>query len=81
MTTTPDRETPGQAYDRLTLRQYLFCAYYVQTLGNGAKAARLAGYSATSARYTARDLLKQEKIRRALAALITAPPTRAVDDQ
>ena len=48
--------------DHMTLRQQAFCKHYLgAALGNGAKAARLAGYSARRAKQTAYDLVHFRK--------------------
>lgn len=46
-------------------RQRLFIKYYIYT-GNGAEAARLAGYSPACARQTAYRLLNTDHVRRAV---------------
>ena len=51
---------------KLTPRQQRFIEYLLLTMGNGAKAARMAGYSDRSAKEIAHQLLKEPKIRRAV---------------
>lgn len=51
--------------ERLTPRQQRFIEYLLLTMGNGAKAARMAGYSEKSAKEIAYQLLKEPKIRQA----------------
>src|SRR5690242_1062069 len=56
--------------DGLTAKERSFCQYYVATNRNGAKSARLAGYSADTARYTARDLLTKSHIKKYINELL-----------
>jgi phage terminase small subunit len=51
----------------LTARQRAFCEHYVY-LGNGAAAARLAGYSSRTARFQASRLLTKDNVRRQIQA-------------
>ncbi|APW46664.1 terminase small subunit [Rhodoferax antarcticus] len=58
--------------NQLTARQKLFCEHMVGAgRGSGARAARLAGFSAASSHVTACRLLKQEKIARRVRELQT----------
>ena len=50
---------------KLTPRQQRFIEFLLITMGNGAKAARMAGYSDRSAKEIAYQLLKEQKIRSA----------------
>ena len=51
--------------EKLTPRQQRFIEFLLITMGNGAKAARMAGYSDRSAKEIAYQLLKEQKIRSA----------------
>jgi len=50
---------------KLTPRQQRFIEFLLITMGNGAKAARMAGFSIRSAKEIAYQLLKEQKIRSA----------------
>ena len=50
---------------KFTPRQQRFIEYLLLTMGNGAKSARMAGYSDRSAKEIAHQLLKEPKIRQA----------------
>lgn len=50
---------------KLTPRQQRFIQFLVLTTGNAAAAARMAGYSARSAKEIAYQLLKQQKVKQA----------------
>jgi phage terminase small subunit len=65
----PD-ETPSDDA-QITPRQTAFAAHYV-ACGNGAEAARRAGYSVPSARYAARDNLQDTRIRHRIRTLAAA---------
>lgn len=54
---------------KLTPRQQRFIQFLVLTTGNGAAAARMAGYSARSAKEIAHQLLKQSKVKQAATRL------------
>lgn len=54
--------------DKLTYKRYLFCVYYVKD-GNGAKAARDAGYAEKSADVEASRLLSFDSIKAMIAEL------------
>jgi len=51
--------------EKLTPRQQRFIEFLLLTMGNGAKAARMAGYSDKSAKEIAYQLLKEHKVRQA----------------
>ena len=55
---TQEQQTRGSMSEKLTERQKRFIDYYIQ-YGNGAKAAREAGYSEKSARREASRLMKR----------------------
>jgi len=50
----------------LSLRQRTFVDAYVTTSGNGAEAARIAGYSESRARHTASELLQRDDVSEAI---------------
>ncbi len=63
----------------LTPNQAAFAAHYVDC-GNGAEAARRAGYSVASARYAARDNLQDSRIRHRIRALAAAAEATRRDE-
>ncbi len=62
-----------------TARQAAFAAHYV-ACGNGAEAARRAGYSIDNARYIARDNLKKDPVRQRIRALAAAREEQRRDE-
>ncbi len=63
----------------LTARQAAFARHYV-VCGNGAAAARRAGYSVANARFIARDNLKKASVRRRIQALAAAREEQVRDE-
>lgn len=55
--------------EKLAPRQQRFVENLLLTMGNGAKAARMAGYSEKSAKEIAYQLLKEQKVRQAASRL------------
>ena len=63
----------------LTTRQEAFARHYV-ACGNGAEAARRAGYSVDNARFIARDNLKKDPVRQRIRALAAAREAQTRDE-
>ena len=74
---SPDEAPPDEP--QLTPRQAAFAAHYV-ACGNGAEAARRAGYSVASARYAARDNLQDTRIRQRIRSLAAAQEAARRDE-
>jgi hypothetical protein len=74
-----DTSAPADVRKDLTARQAAFAAHYV-ACGNGAEAARRAGYSIDNARYIVRDNLRKDGVRQRIRALAAAREEQRRDE-